>query len=47
MVKRSRVGLAMAAVCFLGVLLTGCARDPNVRKQKYLESGERYFDKGQ
>jgi len=37
----------MAAVCFLGVLLTGCARDPNVRKQKYLESGERYFDKGQ
>src|SRR4051794_21528598 len=24
---------------------TSCARDPNVRKQKYAESGERYFDK--
>lgn len=24
----------------------GCSRDPNVRKQKYLESGKRYFDKG-
>ena len=27
-------------------LLTGCSRDPNVRKQKYLESGDRYFVKG-
>ena len=26
-------------------LLAGCSRDPNVRKQKYLESGERYFEK--
>src|SRR5581483_416100 len=26
--------------------LVGCSRDPNVRKQKYLESGERYFKKG-
>src|SRR5580698_5478263 len=25
----------------------GCSRDPNVRKQKYLESGERYFAKAQ
>jgi tetratricopeptide (TPR) repeat protein len=24
-------------------LATGCSRDPNVRKQKYLESGDRYF----
>jgi len=31
----------------LAALLTGCSRDPNVRKQKYLESGQRYFDKGQ
>ena len=37
----------MAAVCVLAALLTGCSRDPNVRKQKYLESGQRYFDKGQ
>jgi tetratricopeptide (TPR) repeat protein len=26
-------------------LFTGCSRDPNVRKQKYLESGDRYFEK--
>ena len=25
---------------------TACSRDPNVRKQKYLESGQRYFEKG-
>ena len=41
------VRCALVAVCALGALLTGCSRDPNVRKQKYLESGERYFDKGQ
>src|SRR5215467_975980 len=23
-----------------------CSRDPNVRKQKYFESGKRYFDEG-
>src|SRR5208283_4080526 len=38
---------AVVAVCLLAGLLTGCSRDPNVRKQKYLESGQRYFDKGQ
>ena len=27
-------------------VFTGCSRDPNVRKQKYLESGDRYFAKG-
>jgi tetratricopeptide (TPR) repeat protein len=45
--KASRVRYAVAAVCLLAALLTGCSRDPNVRKQKYLESGQRYFDKGQ
>ncbi|HET9406822.1 MAG TPA: tetratricopeptide repeat protein [Candidatus Sulfotelmatobacter sp.] len=30
----------------LAALLVGCSRDPNVRKQKYFESGERYFAKG-
>jgi len=35
---------AVAVVCLLAAL-TGCSRDPNVRKQKYLESGQRYFDK--
>jgi tetratricopeptide (TPR) repeat protein len=37
----------VAAICLLAALLTGCSRDPNVRKQKYLESGQRYFDKGE
>ena len=37
----------VVAICVLGALLTGCSRDPNVRKQKYLESGQRYYDRGQ
>ena len=37
--------LASALFCFLLILLsTGCTQDPNVKKQKYLESGQRYFD---
>ena len=35
------VVIALTA-CFL----VSCSRDPNVRKQRYLESGMRYFDKG-
>jgi len=35
----------LAVVGFLAVL-TACSHDPNVRKQKYLESGQRYYDKG-
>jgi tetratricopeptide (TPR) repeat protein len=31
---------------FIAALLTGCTRDPNVRKQKFLESGNRYRDQG-
>src|SRR5215475_14146570 len=27
-------------------ILSGCQRDPNVRKQKYFESGQRYFQEG-
>jgi cellulose synthase operon protein C len=46
MAKGSKLQFAVAAVCVLGAVLTGCSRDPNVRKQKYLESGQRYFDKG-
>lgn len=38
-------------VCFVALLIalslsTGCSRDPNVRKQKYLASGQRYMEKG-
>jgi tetratricopeptide (TPR) repeat protein len=39
------VRLLLVLTC-LAALLTGCSRDPNVRKQKYLESGQRYFDEG-
>src|SRR5690348_3116789 len=28
------------------VILSGCSRDPNVAKKKYLESGNRYFARG-
>jgi tetratricopeptide (TPR) repeat protein len=37
--------LLLAGLCLAG-LLTGCSRDPNVRKQKYLESGDKYFAEG-
>ena len=40
--SRIQCTLVLAAVCFL----VACSRDPNVRKQKYLESGNRYFDAG-
>jgi tetratricopeptide (TPR) repeat protein len=46
MAKVSGFHRAVGAICLLAAL-TGCSRDPNVRKQKYLESGQRYFDKGQ
>jgi cellulose synthase operon protein C len=32
--------------CSLLVALAGCTRDPNVRKQKYFDSGEKYFAEG-
>jgi len=44
--KGSVLGTTLVAVCVLSALLTGCSRDPNVRKQKYFESGESYFQKG-
>jgi len=37
----------LGAATLTAVLLVGCSRDPNVRKQKYFESGKRYFDKQQ
>src|SRR5271165_5817051 len=45
--KNSTFRYGVVAVCLLGALMTGCSKDPNVRKQKYLESGQRYYDKGQ
>src|SRR5580692_4852459 len=31
---------------FTAILLAGCSRDPNVRKQAYLNSGQEYFKSG-
>ena len=36
----------VAILLAITTLFTGCSRDPNVRKQKYFESGQRYFEKG-
>jgi tetratricopeptide (TPR) repeat protein len=36
----------VAAVSLAIAFTAGCNRDPNVRKQKYLESGKRYEDSG-
>src|SRR5947209_18714201 len=33
-------------LALMGIVFSGCSRDPNVRKQKYFESGQRYFARG-
>ncbi len=38
--------MRLIVVLALLAILGGCSRDPNVRKQKYYESGQRYFEKG-
>src|SRR5437763_5867538 len=43
---RNRIAL-WAIILGLTLLVAGCSRDPNVRKQKYLKAGNAYFDKGQ
>src|SRR5882672_10264531 len=46
--KRMRQMIARLQILVLGTLfLAACSHDPNVRKQKYLESGERYFAKAE
>ncbi len=35
--------IRLLLACSLLALLAGCTRDPNVRKQKYLASGDKYF----
>jgi|HubBroStandDraft_5_1064220.scaffolds.fasta_scaffold02676_3 tetratricopeptide (TPR) repeat protein len=41
-----RIGFALSMVGLL-LLMCACYRDPNLAKQKYLQSGQRYFDKGE
>lgn len=43
--SRSAV-VRLLAVCCPLIVLAGCTRDPNVRKQKYFDSGEKYFAEG-
>jgi tetratricopeptide (TPR) repeat protein len=41
--------LRLSVVCLLAILLvtlSACTRDPNVRKQKYFDSGSKYFSQG-
>src|SRR6516162_5750986 len=38
--------LWIAAVCCLLLNLSGCFRDPNVRKQKFVAQGDAYFKDG-
>lgn len=44
--RNRRVALAFVTLFVTLALLSGCHRDPNVRKQKYLESGNRYSAQG-
>src|SRR5271157_5870921 len=44
---RTPVGFRFILILTLiATTFTGCSRDPNVRKQKYFKSGQRYFEKG-
>jgi tetratricopeptide (TPR) repeat protein len=45
MIRRARFCRLLACLLF-SLLLAGCDRDPNVRKQKYFDSGEKYFQQG-
>jgi tetratricopeptide (TPR) repeat protein len=45
MCKRHLFALLTLCIALIGPF-GGCSRDPNVKKQKYFESGNRYFDEG-
>ena len=34
------------AIALAALALVSCSRDPNVLKQKYLQSGNKYYEKG-
>ena len=44
--SRSRAVRLLFLSSLLLTVLTGCSRDPNVRKQKFFDSGEKYFAHG-
>ncbi|HYM75159.1 MAG TPA: tetratricopeptide repeat protein [Candidatus Dormibacteraeota bacterium] len=41
--SRARTAYLLVFCALFLALLMGCSRDPNVRKQKYFESGEKFF----
>src|SRR5260370_32803821 len=41
--KSQRTALVIGIMAQICLLLAGCLRDPNVRKQKFVEQGDRYF----
>ena len=43
---RSHILRSLLFACCLCALLSGCSRNPEVRKKKYFESGEKYFAEG-
>jgi tetratricopeptide (TPR) repeat protein len=38
-----RLSLRLCLICLLTAALASCNRDPNLRKQKYFESGQKYY----
>jgi Tfp pilus assembly protein PilF len=44
--SRSLAVRLLLGCCLVTSLFTGCSRDPNVRKQKYFDSGTKYFSEG-
>ncbi len=44
--RHPHAALGIVTLFVLAALLSGCFRDPNVRKHKYLESGQNYAAKG-
>ncbi|HTW80108.1 MAG TPA: tetratricopeptide repeat protein, partial [Terracidiphilus sp.] len=38
--------ISIAALSLMACVLSSCSFDPNVRKQKYFQSGQQYFAKG-
>ncbi len=44
--NRATTNRLLLFCCLLVAFCTSCSRDPNVRKQKYFDSGEKYFAQG-
>jgi len=38
--------LIVSLALMVSLFYSACSRDPNVRKQKYFQSGQQYFEKG-